>query len=84
MNMKMEQGPILKSFDKLTQEEAIVLVRQIARTSGSEEEIKKRLIEAGFRGDSVFTSKVPSVDGTPMNILIVKGPEDMISTSFKT
>lgn len=43
---------MLKTFSELTTDEAKDVARQIVRSSNSEDEIKRRLTEAGFNGDA--------------------------------
>jgi hypothetical protein len=41
-----------KLFSELSKDEATQVVRQIVRSSNSEDEIKRRLTEAGFDGEA--------------------------------
>lgn len=42
---------MLKPFNELTEAEATEIVRDIVRSSNSEDEIQRRLTEAGFHGE---------------------------------
>ena len=45
-----------KEFEKLTKEEATLLAKSCIQGAKSEEEIRRRLSEAGFRGTAAVTS----------------------------
>ena len=43
-----------KPFNELTYEEAVVIVKEIMKTSKSVDEIRERLTDAGFNGDAAL------------------------------
>jgi hypothetical protein len=66
-----------KSFRDLTREEAKIVVQDIVRSSHSEEEIRRRLIEAGFDGAGAAVS-THSSGGMFMAMVMVWSPQGEI------
>ena len=66
-----------KPFNELTSDEAKAVVKEIVRTSNSEEQIKCRLTEAGFNGDK---AAITSTRSGPifMAIVMIYGPKSEI------
>lgn len=65
-----------KLFSELTKDEATAIVRQIVNSSNSEEEIRRRLTDAGFNGYAAAVNKTRS--GPVLFMAMVHGPKDTI------
>ena len=65
-----------KPFDELTEEEAATLAREILRSSHSEDDARRRLTDAGFRGDSAVRGIVSKNSGPIFEALMMTwGPK---------
>jgi hypothetical protein len=64
-----------KPFRELTNDEATQLARDCKRGARTNEEIKRRLTEAGFNGEAAAVTSIPCGDGTIEAMLLVWGPQ---------
>ncbi|MFA6269903.1 MAG: hypothetical protein WC657_01675 [Candidatus Paceibacterota bacterium] len=67
-----------KPLNQLTREEATELARKIVRTSSSDEEVRRRLTEAGFNGDNAEIQSRTEMD-MYQAMVAVWGPYGAIS-----
>lgn len=66
-----------KQFHQLSTEEATAVVKGIANSSNSEDEIKRRLTEAGFNGNAAAITST-SHERMFMAMVMVNGPHGEI------
>ena len=64
-----------KPFNELTDEEATEIAREITRSSRSKDEIRSRLTEAGFNGNTAVVTPIGMEFPVPFMALVqVRGP----------
>ncbi len=67
-----------KMFHELTHDEATLLAKNCKLGARTNEEIKRRLTEAGFNGEVAAVTSIRRGDGTIEAMLMVWGPQGEI------